>query len=83
MISESDQEVFIFSLKDAQKIQVQERLRDKIMVRLEKGGGLSLCYKDQERAGTLSLIPWSDQVPRVWWSEEDGMDNGSVLFCSV
>lgn len=37
MITESDQEVFVFSLKDAQKIQVQERLRDKIMVRLEEG----------------------------------------------
>ncbi|CAI9176426.1 unnamed protein product [Rangifer tarandus platyrhynchus] len=70
--TESDQRVFVFSLKEEQKIQVQGRLRGGILFSVEKRRACSLCCRAQRRAGTLSCHSWSDQAPRLWGSEKRG-----------
>lgn len=80
--TESDQRVFVFSLKEEQKIQVQGRLRGGILFSVEKRRACSLCCGAQKRAGTLSSHSWSDQAPRLWGSEKRGgtRDDGAAPF---
>ena len=70
--TESDQKVFVFSLKEEQKIQVQGRLRGGILFSMEKRRACSFCCGAQRRGGTLSSHSWSDQAPRLCESEKRG-----------
>lgn len=69
--TESDLRVFVFSLKEEQKIQVQGRLRGGILFSVKRRA-CSFCCGAQRRAGTLSSHSWSDQAPRLWGSEKRG-----------
>lgn len=81
-ITESDQKgLFIFSLKDAQKIQVQGRLRDTIVFSVEKRGPVP-CLWGPGESRNLESLPSVNQAPRLWRSDEGwgAISDGSVPF---
>ena len=56
-MTESDQKVFVFSLKESQTIQVQERLKEAILFSVEKRGALFPVLWDPEESRNPEFLP--------------------------